>query len=55
MTSVIYNADVASLFFNLQPSKSFTFQGHFCHGGIKSKHWVTVLECNADGSDKLLL
>jgi hypothetical protein len=49
----IYNADETSLFFSLQPSKTFTFQD-FCHDGIKSKQWVTVfLACNADGSDKL--
>jgi hypothetical protein len=50
----IYNPDETSLFFNLQPSKTFTFQGDFCHGGIKSKQWVTVLlVSNTDGSAKL--
>jgi hypothetical protein len=49
----IYNADEASLFFNLHPSKTFTFQGDFCHGGIKSKQWVTVLAFSADSSDNL--
>jgi hypothetical protein len=53
MTSVVYNADEASLFCNVQPSKTFTFQGDFCHGGIKSKQWVTVPTCNADGNDEL--
>jgi hypothetical protein len=54
MTSVTYNGDETNLFFNLQPSKAFTFLGDFCHGGIKSKQWVTVLlTCNSDGSDEL--
>jgi hypothetical protein len=44
------------VFFCLQPTKTLTFQGHFCHGGTKSKQWVTVpLACNEDCSDKLLL
>jgi hypothetical protein len=41
-------------FFSLQPNKTFTFQGDFCHGGIKSKQQVIVfITCNANGSDKL--
>jgi hypothetical protein len=51
---VIYNADGTGLFFNPQPSKTFTFRGDFCHAGIKSEHQITVLlVCNADCSDKL--
>jgi hypothetical protein len=50
----IYNVDEPSLFLNIQHSKTFTFQGNFCHGDTKSKHPVTVLlMCNADGSYKL--
>jgi hypothetical protein len=49
----IYNADEPSLFFNLQCSKTFTFQRDFFHGSIKSKQWVIVLLCNADGSETL--
>jgi hypothetical protein len=50
----IYNADETGLFFDLQPGKTFTFLGDFCHGGKKSKQWVIVLlTCNADGSNKL--
>jgi hypothetical protein len=37
-----HNADETSPFFNLQPSKTFTFRD-FCHGGIKSEQRVTVL------------
>jgi hypothetical protein len=45
---------VICLFFSLQPSKTFTFRGDFCHGGINSKEQVTIpLTCNADNSDKL--
>jgi hypothetical protein len=51
----INNADETGLFFSLQPSKTLTFQGHFCHGGTKSKQQVTVFACNEDGSDKLSL
>jgi hypothetical protein len=58
MTSVIYRCImlmrlVYHTICNLH-SKTFTFQGDFCHGGIKSKQWVTVLLMrNANGSDKL--
>lgn len=49
-------ADETSLFFSLQPSKTFTFQGDFCRGGVKSKRLVAVLlTCSADGSDELPL
>jgi hypothetical protein len=54
LCDILYNADETGLYFNLQPAKTFAFQGHFCRGGIKSEMWVTVLlACNADGSDKL--
>jgi hypothetical protein len=55
MTSVtLNNVDETGLFFSLQPSKTLTFRGDFCRGGIKSEKWVTVLHaCNVDGSDKL--
>jgi hypothetical protein len=33
----INNAHETGLIFSLQPSKTLTFQGHFCHGGTKSK------------------
>jgi hypothetical protein len=42
-----YSADATGLFFSLQPSKTFTLQGDFCHGGIKSKQLFTLLTCNA--------
>jgi hypothetical protein len=48
-----HNADKTGLFFNLQPSKSFTFCGDPSHGGTQSEQQLTVfLPCNADGSDK---
>lgn len=50
----MYSANETSLFFNLQPSKTFSFQD-FCNGDIKCKEWVTILlTYSADGSDKLL-
>jgi hypothetical protein len=39
----IHSADGISLYFNLQPSKTLSFQGHFCHGGTKSKHQNELL------------
>jgi hypothetical protein len=44
-------ADETGPFFSLQPSKTLTFQNHYCRGG-KSKQWFTVLlVCNEDGGD----
>jgi hypothetical protein len=49
MTSVTNNADKTGLFFSQQPSKTLNFREHFCHSGIKSEQWVTVLiTCNED-------
>jgi hypothetical protein len=50
----ISTAVEARLFFNLQHSKTLTYQGDFCHSGTKSKQQVAVLlTCNANCSDKL--
>jgi hypothetical protein len=49
----MYSANESSLFFNLQPSKTFSFED-FCHGGIKYKEWLPYSSHSADGSDKLL-
>ena len=50
----MFNVDETGLFYNLQPSKTLTYEGDPCHGGTKSKHRVTVLlGCNADGTETL--
>lgn len=42
--------------YNLLPDHSMDFKGIKCHGGVKSKEWLTVvLCCNANGSEKLKL
>jgi hypothetical protein len=53
MPSVIYIYIYIFFFFILRHSKTFTFQ-EFCHDGIITKQWSTVLLAyNTDGGDKL--
>jgi hypothetical protein len=46
----IYNAVEIGLFYHLQPSKTFTLQGNFGHGGMQSKQQVTLLMCSVDAT-----
>jgi hypothetical protein len=39
----MFSFDETGLFYNLQTSKTLTYKGVSCHGGIASKQRVTVL------------
>jgi hypothetical protein len=52
----IFNLDETGLFCYLQPSRTLTYGGDFCHGGTTSKQRITVLlGCNAYDTQKLPL
>ena len=50
----VFNADETALFFQLLPSKTYTYKGDPCHGGKNSKQRLTLMiGTNMDGSEKL--